>query len=94
MACPAAMVWLEVAEVTEKSGITVSGNGKTWLGCPDVSATVKLMLYVAGAIVFGTLSVRVNVAGALALIATGLVGVIMHWPEIALASQLAVTDPA
>jgi hypothetical protein len=37
-------VWLAVAELTEKSWITVSGNERVWLGCPDESATVRVML--------------------------------------------------
>ena len=44
LVCPALKVWLGVAEVTEKSGTTVSGNNNVWLGCPAESATARLML--------------------------------------------------
>jgi hypothetical protein len=91
--CPALRVWLGVAEVTEKSGITVSGNCNAWLGCPDESATVRLMLYVRGVMVLGTLTVTNRLDGAFALIATGLVGVTRHCPEMVLASQLALIEP-
>jgi hypothetical protein len=80
--------------VTEKSCITVSGSCNVWLGCPDESVTVTLTLYVPGMTVLGTLTATARVAGAFALIATGLAGVTRHCPEIALASQLALTEPA
>jgi hypothetical protein len=47
-----------------------------------------------GVTVLGTLSVIVRLAEALGLIAVGLIGVTRHCPEITLASQLAVTNPA
>jgi hypothetical protein len=72
----------------------VSGSGSVWLGCPDESLAVTLMLYGAAVTVFGMLTVINRLVGALALIATGLDGVITHCPEMALESQIALIEPA
>lgn len=88
------MLWLGVSELPEKSWITVSGGWSVWLGCPDTSATVRLILYVPGVARFGRLGAIVSVTGAFALIGAGLAGVTAHSvPDIALASRLASIDP-
>jgi hypothetical protein len=71
----------------------VSGSGSVWLGCPDESLAVTLMLYGAAVTVFGMLTVINRLVGAFALMAAGLTGVTTHCPEIALASQLALIEP-
>jgi hypothetical protein len=53
-----------------------------------------LIVYAAGGMLLGALSDTVRVDAAFALIATGLAGVSVHCaPGIALASQVAFTEP-
>ena len=94
MVSPAVIVWLGVAELTEKSWITVSGSWSVWLCPPDASATVRLTVYAAGAAVLGTFSATDSVTAVFALIASGFGGVTTHCaPGIELASQLALMEP-
>ena len=95
---PAFTVWLhgvgEQPRAKPCPTLSDSGGLSVWLGCPEESATVRLMLYDPGAVSFGTFRAMVNVIGVFALIGMGFVGVIVHWAAaMALASQLAFIDP-
>ena len=64
-----------------------------WLSCKDESPAVRLMLWVAGVMLFGMLTVMSRLVVELALIAIGLGGVLTHCPEMTLGSQLEVIEP-